>query len=91
MNLTSKWIEKSWEMFQNLHDILLIPDPLDGALFAIELLLTETVVDCDVVSEFEEVTGLKDVLMLANTVSRCFGSKYCCIIARQLIKTWKLK
>ena len=78
-------------MCKNLHDILLIPDPFDGALFAIELLLTETVVDCDVVSEFEEVTGLKDVFMLANTVSRCFGSKYCCIIARQLIKTWKLE
>ena len=69
----------------------MIPDPFDGTLFAIELLLTETVVDCEVVSEFEEVIGLKDVFMLASTVSRCFGSKYCCIIARQLIKTWKLE
>ena len=69
----------------------MIPDPFDGTLFAIELLLTDTVVDCEVVSEFGEVTGLKDVFMLANTVSRCFGSKYCCIIARQLIKTWKLE
>ena len=77
--------------FKNSHDILLIPDPFDGALFAMELLLTETVVDCGVVSEFEEVTGLKVVFMLANTVSRCFGSKYCCIIAIQLIKTWKLE
>ena len=91
MNLHLNESKNNDRCIENLHDILLIPDPFDGALFAIELLLTETVVDCEVVSEFGEVTGLKDVFMLANTVSRCFGSKYCCIIARQLIKTWKLK
>ena len=67
---------------KNLHDILLIPDPFNGTLLPVALLLTTTEVDCDVASEFGDVTGRKDVFMLANTVSRCFGSKYCCIIAR---------
>ena len=67
---------------KNLHDILLIPDPFNGTLLPVALLLTTTEVDCDVASELGDVTGRKDVFMLANTVSRCFGSKYCCIIAR---------
>ena len=74
-----------------LHDIRLIPDPFDAILLVFELLLTITDVDCDVASELDDVTGLRDVFMFANTVSRCFGSKYCCIIAKQLIKTWKLE
>lgn len=62
------------------NDIRLIPDPFDAILVVFELLLTITDVDCDVASAFGDVTGLRDVFMLAKTVSRCFGSKYCCII-----------
>ena len=72
--------------YSSLHDIRLIPDPFDAILVVFELLLTITDVDCDVASAFGDVTGLRDVFMLAKTVSRCFGSKYCCIIAKQLVK-----